>query len=300
MYFYNKNYDCIKLTISAILRDRNINIYSLWPHFGIYKLKKERTFYPYLLSTEKQLKHFNNIDMNYYSFKNEIEFKNKIESCFHEKKSLIIVVDIYTLPCNVYFNNKHNLHYVELRKCNDNYKIIDHYYKDFMEVSFKTLCNILNNSYLFGITQKLEFIDINDYKSNLLINKDKIIHQQINNLKIKIIHSNLYSEFIDYIMKCCNDLDNTIDELHTTLKEFGQSRYHAANFVTISNVTYKENLVDLLSRNSNLFFNIANIILKHYIQKKIIPKETLNNLLNEILKNEKKISEMGDDYYENK
>lgn len=300
MYFYNKNYDCIKLTISALLKNNDINLFDLWPQFGIYMVKKERLFSPYSLSTENQLKHFNNIDVNYYYPKNEIEFKNKINDFFSKKESLIIVVDTYTLPCNAYFNDKHNLHYVELRRNADSYKIIDHYYKDTMFVSFKTLCNILNNSYQFGISEKLEFIDINDINSYLQMNKNEIIYEQIKNLKSQIVHFDLYNIFINYIIEKCDDLELNIDEIHATLKEFGQSRYHAANFIQNSNISIKEEMYTLLSKNSNIFFNVANIILKYHIKQKQIPKNTLSKMLNEIHENEQQIIEIGDLYYENR
>lgn len=258
---YNKNHNCFGLCVNAVLsREIGENTDYVWNQAATVVHKDESMVYltPYYESVEDHLKRVANIDMYSRCFKDFDSFHHKSVDIIGKGKSFIICLDVFELPFNLYYKNKHSLHFVEVVEIeNDEYYICDHFYKYNGAVKkdiINSATSSLVNNKLLGCFQIYDFnfdnmdltssLDIKYIlESNVNANYGRL-SKETNLLRYegKCIQIGLYNfeDFQNYIRDDALKFKKNISIIYKNLYGFGSSRNNYSNYLKRFTLEYPE------------------------------------------------------------
>lgn len=302
---YNKNHNCFGLSANAILsRQIPEKIEFIWNQAGIATLKNNDIIRltPYYESLEDHLKRVANIDMYRFHFDNFDALHRQCVDIIKEATSFIICLDVYELPYNIYYKERHSLHYIEVVGIKDDYYFIcDHFYKYKGKINKETISNAIISLINQKMLNKFEMYTFNignvdlsnslDIKNILKINAMINIGEMLPGINILKHEEKSYAiglnHFLDFKEYVSNEVlinKKNISIAYRNLYVFGSSRNNYANYLKgfLNNYSVLENIIETYEDIAQEFKIVANHILKLYFTD--LKKDTQKNLTNRLQK----------------
>lgn len=134
-YKYKSNYNCKLLTIDSILSRKIEKTEHLWSQSGfvVYYNDNEMHITSDFMTEENYLARLFNIKTVQKKFQTCQSFYHSIEREIEKEFTIFLKVDLYYLPLkyNMYFEQKHQDHYLEIVNFDEEYiYICDHFYRE--------------------------------------------------------------------------------------------------------------------------------------------------------------------------
>lgn len=287
---YSRNYDCFTLTVNAILSRVIKPVPLLWNQAGMLAFEDSNSilFTPYFLETKENLKRIANIETITESFNDFNTLSKRIMNTVRNGYTVMICVDVFNLPFNLYYQKKHSNHFIEVVGVNnEGFFICDHFYKYTglvpNEIIFKAMTSLIvekfktEYSFTYYNTSNLELKDNNSFLEEMLnVNTSIILGQEpfelikINNKK-RIIGLEAFDNFIKYLSNEIFIEQRNFQQVYRNLFNFSNSRYHYANIIKIlGGEQYKlQDIIEGYAEVSQLAKITANIILKTSVTKDV-------------------------------
>jgi Butirosin biosynthesis protein H, N-terminal len=314
---YSRNQDCFALTINAILSRVIEPVSLLWNQAGMLAFEDNNNtlFTPYFLETKDNLKRVANIDAIDENFNDFNSFSKSIMDILKNGYTVMICVDVFNLPFNLYYQKKHSNHYIEVVGIdNEGFFICDHFYKYTGIVSsqiiYKAMTSLIEEgfktqySFTYYDTSRLQIKDGKGFLEEMLhVNTSVILGQEpfklreINNKK-RIIGLTALDNFIQYLDNEIFIKQENFQQIYRNLFSLSNSRYHYANIIkALEGEKYGlHGIIEGYEDISQLAKISANIILKISVTKNVEPNQlpvlsklnTIRTLEEKLVENVKK------------
>jgi hypothetical protein len=307
---YNKNQNCFGLCVNAILsRSPKVITPLIWNQAGtvIHYNEESVSITPFYEDIETHLLRVANIQTEELNFSDFEKFNSTSIDLMDSTQSIILCVDVYELPFNMYYKEKHSIHYIEVYDIDDDfYYLCDHFYKYKGKVPKEVILTSMTSAIKQGYTEyfKLYYFDLNNIDLTTAQNLNKIIETNINinegclpkqiNLltysdKKHILGLNGFERFIDYIKYEVIEKHENISQTYRSLYGFGSSRLNYAEYLSEfeSNLDSLRYFVDGYEEIGQKCKIVANNLLRlNYVNLDTTRKEKLVATLLEVYKKE--------------
>ncbi|NRS82391.1 hypothetical protein HP573_27125 [Bacillus cereus] len=297
------HHNCISLVITNIVHSKSIDYRQIWKQMGLMSYLEENKlrFYPRYRSLKSELAFLNNIYLREYICDEKEEFQILLEKLIKQDR-IFVVVDAYYLPYCLNYNDSHEFHYIEIKKCKSdgNYEIFDplfHFEGElladslYMAMSEGRKLETETAGYVLCLLDTSAYSDISVTGIKEVIMQNIIAMSEENNLDF--YKSALpFQQPLNTGLSVFNDIQKTfehmdievvesiyLENLYTDFKEISNSRYIYAAFLEsfLETESCGFNINELHESYVELGHDwnvVANMILKLAISKnaKLLPR----------------------------
>ncbi|MGR5997718.1 hypothetical protein ACT7DF_22400 [Bacillus cereus] len=318
---FKENFDCKNLTINAVL-SRVIPISEfIWNQAGlaIYENENENEnnliFTPYYINDYDHLYNTTNIRRNEYKSPNFKLCLEKIISILNSGSSVLVRVDIFALPFNMYYGKHRGPHYIEITHMeHDQFFVCDHFYKysGFVDITIiakamKTRMDFEgNNEYIFysfntdGYFFKLDrnyLFKVMSKNNSQILGEGTVDFFDIPNHK-RLVGLETFDRFDNYLEEHFHQ-KGPLKDIYKSLFDLSNSRYHYSKIIS----KYKDNynnlevIEDLYLASYQKFRIAANLVLKLRASKQERAYLTnIRDILSSNLNIEREASKLVEDF----
>jgi hypothetical protein len=292
--------NCVVLSVENVLRYQNYHKRQLlWKqcglsYIGTNEFGKLTSRY---LPLDEEIKKLTNIQTNNFCFQAPKDLINHISACTRKGILPIVMVDIYELPFNMYYQKRHIHHTLIVSECDDKFcEVVDDAYHFVGKVPIENLLTAAQTDYipkLSGFTLETsdiieptfdDFLDIIKCNIDSLLSSPSQESERIGVMAIK------------YFLREYSQLERTdqsLVHLYKMLSDVANSRYLYSDFLKFtSSATYGETS-QFLSDLSDTYWECgqdwhvaANMMLKGAMKNRDVMYDRMLNKVNNLYNKE--------------
>ncbi|MEB9627260.1 MULTISPECIES: BtrH N-terminal domain-containing protein [Bacillus cereus group] len=318
---YNRNYNCKLLTMNAILSRVLPSSQLLWSQAGLVTYENDDYLYltPNYLDDFGYLKKVANIDTIENKQDNMVNFLTDLNARLEKGYTVMICVDVFDLPFNMYYKQQNSNHYIEVVGMEDNKLLIcDHFYKYtgavdsvVIEQAMRRRMNIDSKGYYSFIYFNVEnhcfkidiqyLLNVMAINNSIILGKEEMKLYEMTGYK-RTIGLKTFEIFNKFLINQLNP-NGPLQRIYRDLFNLSNSRYHYSDVLYAFKDEYPE-----LDKIVNIYRDIAqsyriasNLVLKLRASKKDDSYYTnISKILDSVLCKEKEASYQIDNFLKSK